>query len=81
MKLNFGIIIPYPPTCNPHVIVPPLPFRFFIDHDQGIVYFYPPAPITTGSVFLSLAPSAVVANGISGFPPISPRTCAVLFPF
>jgi hypothetical protein len=52
-----------PPQTGPSNLFSP---RFFIDQDQGMAYFYPPAPITAGSVFLSLAPAAVVASDISG---------------
>jgi hypothetical protein len=72
MILNFSPVLPQHPLPSLTSLSRIFPFRFFIDHDQGIAYFYPPAAITTGSVFLSLAPAAVVANGISGFPPFSP---------
>ena len=51
---------------QPTTVTTPFLLRFYIDHEQGIAYFYPPAPITPGSVFLSLAPAAIVANAISG---------------
>ncbi len=56
---------------QPTTVTTPFLLRFYIDHEQGIAYFYPPAPITPGSVFLSLAPAAIVANSISG-----PMPCA-----
>lgn len=40
--------------------------EFYIDAAQGMAYFYPPSPVASGSVFLSLAPAAIVAQSISG---------------
>ena len=54
---------------QPTTVTTPFLLRFYIDQEQGIAYFYPPAPITPGSVFLSLATSAIVANSISGLVP------------
>jgi hypothetical protein len=41
------------------------PGEWYLDRDQGILYFWPPAPIQSGQAMVSMLPSLVVMKNVS----------------